>query len=114
MTKMKEERPYSDPEKAAHKILEIANGLDPYMDGRLLTEKLNWAMLTEFKASPAEWKAGIDYAVAQGWLWAHESGTITSSPKSGTTYSAGRPAEAACVCSLRSAQKKRPQRGGTR
>jgi len=32
-------------------------------------------MLTDFGASPAEWRAGIDLAVAKGWLWAHESGT---------------------------------------
>ncbi|MCC8956114.1 hypothetical protein H8B02_22585 [Bradyrhizobium sp. Pear77] len=72
---MKNDRPYSDPEKAARKLLEIARGLEPYMDGRLLTEKLNWPMLTEFKATPAEYGAGIKYAVDQGWLWARESGT---------------------------------------
>jgi hypothetical protein len=33
------DRPYADPEAAARKIMEIANGLEPYMDGRLLIEK---------------------------------------------------------------------------
>jgi hypothetical protein len=38
-------RPYVDPDIAARKILEIANSLEPYMDGRLLIELLNGPML---------------------------------------------------------------------
>jgi hypothetical protein len=75
MTKFIEPRAYADPEAAARKIVEIAYGLGDVWDGRLFTEKLNFPMLTEFGASPAEWRAGIDIAVANGWLWAHESGT---------------------------------------
>jgi hypothetical protein len=55
--------------------LEITQRLPVYMDRRLLTEKLNWPMLTEFGATPAEWRAGIDRAVTNGWLWPHVSGT---------------------------------------
>jgi len=73
--KFVEPRPYADPEAAARKIMEIAIGLGEVRDGRLFTEKLNWLMLTDFGASPAEWRAGIDRAVENGWLWAHESGT---------------------------------------
>jgi DNA-binding transcriptional regulator PaaX len=75
MNKFVEARPYADPEHAARKIMEIANGLGDVWDGRLFTEKLNFPMLTEFGASPAEWRAGVDRAVENGWLWAHESGT---------------------------------------
>ncbi len=75
MNKFVQPRPYADPEAAARKIMEIANGLEPYMDGRLLTELLNTPMLSQFKATPAEYGAGIKYAVDQGWLTMHESGT---------------------------------------
>lgn len=84
MNKFIEPRPYADPETAARKIMEIANGLGDVWDGRLFTEKLNWSMLHDFRATPAEWRAGIDRAVENGWLWAHESGTyyrLTSSGK---------------------------------
>jgi DNA-binding transcriptional regulator PaaX len=45
------------------------------LDGRLFVEKLNWPVLTEFGALPAEWRAGIERAVEKGWLWKHESGS---------------------------------------
>jgi hypothetical protein len=67
-------RPYS--EAAARKIMEIANGPGDVWGGRLFTEKLNWPMLINFKAAPAEWRAGIDRPAENGWLWAHESGTF--------------------------------------
>jgi hypothetical protein len=36
---------------------------------------VNWPFLTEFKGSPPEFGAGLRYAIEQGWLWIHESGT---------------------------------------
>jgi hypothetical protein len=66
-------RPFADPENAARKLLEIANALEPYMDQRLLTELLNAAFLAA-GGSPAEYSAGLDLAVARGWLWRHMSG----------------------------------------
>jgi hypothetical protein len=75
MNKFVDARPYADPEAAARKIMEIAKGLGEVWDGRLFTEKLNFPMLSDFRASPAEWRAGVDRAVENGWLWAHESGT---------------------------------------
>jgi hypothetical protein len=32
-------------------------------------------MLFQLKATPAEYKAGLDRAIANGWLVLHESGT---------------------------------------
>jgi hypothetical protein len=58
------------------KIVEIAYGLGEAWDGRLFVEKLNWAVLPENGASPAEWSAGIERAVEKGWLWRHESGSF--------------------------------------
>jgi hypothetical protein len=41
------------------------------MDGNILIERLNEPMLLEFKATPAEYKAGLDRAIANGCLAMH-------------------------------------------
>ena len=41
-------RSLADPDMAARKIMEIANSLEPYMDGRLLVERINGPFLYEF------------------------------------------------------------------
>ena len=56
-------------------IVELANGLEPCMDGRLLIERINGPSLFELKGTPAEYKAGLDRAIEKGWLTEHESGT---------------------------------------
>jgi hypothetical protein len=83
VNKFVQPRPYANPEAAARKLMEVANGLEPYMDGRLLTELLNAPMLYQFKATPAEYSAGIKYAIEHGWLSMHESGTHFSFTQSG-------------------------------
>lgn len=40
-------------------------------------------MLSEHKATPAEYKAGLDLAVAKGWLELHESCTFVRFTQSG-------------------------------
>jgi hypothetical protein len=69
------DRPYADPEKAARKLVEIANAVEAVQDGRIFIELVNGPFLFEHKASPAEYKAGLDLAIARGWLALHESGT---------------------------------------
>jgi hypothetical protein len=76
MNKYVQPRPYADPEAAARKLLDIANGIQPIQDGRIFIEQLNTPMLFELKATPAEYKAGLDLAVERGWLVLHESGTF--------------------------------------
>jgi len=44
------------------------------MDQRILIELINGAFLST-GGSPAEYKVGLDLAIAKGWLWPHESGT---------------------------------------
>jgi hypothetical protein len=68
-------RPLADPDIAAIKILAIANDLEPYMDGRLLVDRVNGPFLFELKGTPAEYGAGIKRAIEKGWLVMHESGT---------------------------------------
>jgi hypothetical protein len=48
----------------------------PVQDGRIYIEKINGPMLFEHKATSAEYKAGLDFAIAKGWLALHESGTF--------------------------------------
>jgi hypothetical protein len=68
-------RPYADPEKAARKLIEIANAVETIRDGRIYIELINAPLLYDHKASPAEYKAGLELAIERGWLWLHESGT---------------------------------------
>ena len=57
--KFSTDRPYSDPEKAARKLLEIANATEA-VDGKIYIEKINAPMLYQERATPAEYKAGLD------------------------------------------------------
>ena len=67
-------RRYSDPEKAARKILEIANSVGAVQDGRIHIEEINAPFLYKERGSPAEYKAGLDLAIARGWVTMHETG----------------------------------------
>ena len=44
--------------------------------GRIYIEAINGPMLFQLKATPAEYKAGLDRAIVNGWLMLHESGTF--------------------------------------
>jgi hypothetical protein len=83
MNKYVQPRPYADPDVAARKIVEIANGLEPYMDSRLLVERINGPFLFELKGTPAEYTAGLNRAIEKGWLVMHESGTYVKFTQAG-------------------------------
>ena len=70
-------RPYADPEKAARRILEIANAVEP-IQGRIHIEKINEPFLFRDRGSPAECGAGLKLAIERGWLKMHESGTFVT------------------------------------
>ena len=102
--KFVEPHPYADPEAAACKLLEIANATEAVQDGRIHIERINGPFMYEHKGSPAEYKAGLDVAIAKGWLWLHESGTYVKFIDSG----------AACLPELpqrRPAEEAEPGRG---
>ena len=44
-------------------------------DGRIFVELINWPFLSEHKGTPAEYNAGLDLAIARGWLTLDRSGT---------------------------------------
>jgi hypothetical protein len=77
------DRPYSDPEKAARKILEIANNVEAVQDGRIPIERINAPFLFRERATPAEYSAGLKLAIEGGWLVLHESGTFVRFTQAG-------------------------------
>ena len=77
------DRPFADPEKAARKLLEIANTVELVQDGRIYIELLNGPFLFSHGGSPAEYDAGIKLAIERGWLTMHESGTFVRFTQSG-------------------------------
>jgi hypothetical protein len=50
-------RPFSDPEAAARKLLEIANATEASQEGRIHIEKINGPILFKEGGSPAEYTA---------------------------------------------------------
>lgn len=74
---MKSERPYSDPEAAARKLIELAKNIEAVQDGRVHIEKINAPFLSKSGcgATGPAFGAGIKHAIEQGWLEMHESGT---------------------------------------
>lgn len=74
--KLASERPYSNPETAARKLVEIAAGIEA-VDGRIHIEKINYPFLSQSgcKGTGPEFGAGIRFAIERGWLDLHESGT---------------------------------------
>jgi hypothetical protein len=57
--------PFADPAAAARKLLELANVVEPMQDGRIHIEKINGPFLFQLKDTPAEYKAGLDLAIAK-------------------------------------------------
>jgi hypothetical protein len=73
--KLTADRPFATPDKAARRLLEHAHAFDPVQEGRIYIEKINGPFLFSDKGTPAEYSAGLDLAIARGWLELHESGT---------------------------------------
>jgi hypothetical protein len=81
--KLTVDRPYSDPEKAARTLVEIANTVEVVQDGRIYIELINGPFLFREGATPAEYSAGLKLAIERGWLVMHESGTYVNFTQSG-------------------------------
>jgi len=69
------DRPFADPDKAARRLMEHARAFEPVQEGRIYIEKLNGPFLFGDKGTPAEYSAGLELAIARGWLKLHESDT---------------------------------------
>ena len=60
------ERPFADPDAAARKLMQLANAVEPVQDGRIYIEKIKGPFLFQLKGAPAEYKAGLERAIANG------------------------------------------------
>jgi hypothetical protein len=65
---------FSNPNVAARKLVEIANGIEAVQDGRIYIELVNGAFLGA-GGTPDQYRAALAQAIKLGWLWLHESGT---------------------------------------
>ena len=73
------DRPYADPEKAARKLVEIANAVEAVQDGRIQIEKINAPFLFREGGTAAKYGAGLRLAIERGWLELHEVGRLSGS-----------------------------------
>jgi hypothetical protein len=78
------DRPYGDPEKAARKLVEIANSVEVVQDDRIYIELINGPFLFREKGTPEEYKAGFDLAIERGWLELDRSGTFVRFTQAGS------------------------------
>jgi hypothetical protein len=72
----------ADPEAAARKLIEIANATEAVQDGRIHIELINLPFLRA-GGTAAEYRAGIEHAVNEGWLWCADSGVYVKFTQSG-------------------------------
>ena len=80
--KFVERHPFADPDAAARKLIEIANGVEAVQDGRIYIERVNEPFMAA-GGSGDQFRAGIARAIALGWIWRHESGTYLKFTDSG-------------------------------
>ena len=73
-----------DPEKPAHKRLEIANSVEAVQDDRIYIELINGPFLFREKGTPDEYEAGLDLAIERGWLELDRSGTFVRFTQAGS------------------------------
>jgi hypothetical protein len=77
-------RLFADPEKAARRLLEHARAFEPARHGWIDIEQLKHPFLFADKAMPSEFRAAMEFALSQGWLELHESGTFVKLMQAGT------------------------------
>jgi hypothetical protein len=74
--------PFADADVAARKLVEVASTIEPVQNGRIYIELVN-APLLKAGGSAGEYRAGLDRAIAKGWLMLHESGTYVKFTEAG-------------------------------
>jgi hypothetical protein len=73
---------FADPDAAARRLVEIANGIEAVQDGRIYIERINGSFLEE-GGTPDQYRAALAQAIKLGWLWLHESGTYVKFTSTG-------------------------------
>ena len=64
----------ADPDVAARRLAEIANGVEAVQDGRIYIELVNRPFL-DAGGTPDQYRAALERAIMLGWFSRHESGT---------------------------------------
>jgi len=82
MIKFTSTLPFAKADIAARKLVEIANDVEAVQDGRIFIERVNAPFLAAGGAAE-DFRAGIERAIALGWLWLHESGAYLKFTESG-------------------------------
>jgi hypothetical protein len=72
----------ADPDKAARRLLEIANAAEAVQDGRIHIELINLPFLRD-GGSTEEYRIGLKTAIARGWLIRHRSGVYVKFTQAG-------------------------------
>ncbi|MET3973064.1 hypothetical protein ACVWXN_000425 [Bradyrhizobium sp. i1.4.4] len=67
--------PYTVPEAAARKLLELAANVAAVLHGRIYIDRINALFMIGLEGSGREFGDGLKYAIQRGWLSKHESGT---------------------------------------
>ena len=76
------DRAFADPDKAARKLVELANAAEADRDQRIAIELINLPFLRT-GGSVDEYRAGIERAIENGWLVRHESGVYVKFTEAG-------------------------------
>jgi len=66
--------------------MELAHAFERVQAARIHIERINGPLLYQLVGTPAEYKAGLDRAIANGWLWLHESGTYVKFTEAGAAW----------------------------
>ena len=73
---------FTDPDTAARKLLEIANGIEADHAGRVQIGTIN-PQFREAGGSYEEYGAAVKAAIAHGWITMHPSGAYLSFTQEG-------------------------------
>jgi hypothetical protein len=82
-------RPLADPENAALRLMEHARAFEPPQHGWIDIEQLKHPFLFADKAAASEYRAGVEHAIAKGWLELHESKTFVKFTRTGAELFSG-------------------------
>jgi hypothetical protein len=80
--KFVDRQPFADPDVAARKVIEIANDVEAVQDDSIFIERVNEPFLLA-GGSGDDLRAGVERAIALGWLFRHESGAYVKFTDSG-------------------------------
>jgi hypothetical protein len=76
------DRPLSDADVAARRLVDFANATEAGQDGRIYIELIN-AQFLKAGGTPDQFRGAVDRAIAKGRLERHESGTYVKFTQAG-------------------------------